>query len=82
LDHQGQDDAFLQQFVLSEEDRQRRHPTTQWTGGYRWFRSLNVVKLELYRTQAEMDRIRGVILNPERGLPRVVTTPPEAKVNS
>ena len=49
LDCRDEDDAFLQQLILSEEDRQRRHPTTRWTGGYRWFRSPNVVPLEKYR---------------------------------
>jgi hypothetical protein len=59
---QREDDALLRQFVLSEEDRRRRHPRTEWTGGYRWFRSGNVVKLELYRSQEDMARIRGRLL--------------------
>jgi hypothetical protein len=73
--HQDEDDVFLQQLVLSEEDRKRLYPTTKWTGGYRWFRSDNVIKLEDYQTKEDMERIRGVILNPARGFPRVTTAP-------
>ena len=76
--HRDEDDAFLQQFVLSEEDRQRPHPTTRWTGGFRWFRSDNVIRLELYRDQAAMNRIIGVILNPARVLPTEIATMPAA----
>jgi hypothetical protein len=63
---QCEDTAFLRRLVLSEEDRQRRHPATKWTGGFRWFRSDNVVQLERYRSPAEMARIRAVLLSPRQ----------------
>jgi hypothetical protein len=50
---EDEDEAFLRQIVLSDEDRQRQHPTTKWTGGFRWFRSNNVVRLEVCRSQEE-----------------------------
>jgi hypothetical protein len=53
--------AFARTVTLPEEDRVR-FTSAPWQGGYRWFRSSNVVKLELYRSAAEMDRIRAVIL--------------------
>src|SRR6516164_5299969 len=40
-----EDEAFLRQLVIPEEDRRRRFPTSVWTGGYRWFRSPNVLCL-------------------------------------
>jgi hypothetical protein len=43
------DEAFLRQLVLPEEDRMRLYPSVPWTGGFRWFRSPNVVLLEQYR---------------------------------
>jgi hypothetical protein len=33
-----------------------------WDGGYRWFKSANVIPLERYRGPAEMARIRKVLL--------------------
>jgi hypothetical protein len=44
------DDAFLRRFVVPEEDRPF-FTSAKWTetGGYRWFRSPNVVCLEHYR---------------------------------
>ena len=44
------DNAFLQRWTLPEEDRPKRQ---QWDGGYRWFRSPNVVPLEQYRQARE-----------------------------
>jgi hypothetical protein len=44
-----EDEAFLRQLVLPEEDRRRRFPASVWTGGYRWFRSPNVLCLEKYQ---------------------------------
>jgi hypothetical protein len=43
------DEAFLRQLVLPEEDRLRLYPTVQWAGGYRWFRSPNVIPIEQWR---------------------------------
>ncbi len=36
---------LLQQFVIPEEDRPR-FTSAPWDGGYRWFRSENVICLE------------------------------------
>ena len=41
------EEAFWQKMVLPEEDRILID--AQWYGGYRWFRSENVVCLEHYR---------------------------------
>lgn len=41
-------EAFLRTITPPEEDR-RRYTTASWSGGYRWFRSGNVVPLEQYR---------------------------------
>ena len=51
--------AFWQKLVLPEEERRWFH---DWDGGYRWFRSSNVVQLERYRSREEMARIRGSLL--------------------
>jgi hypothetical protein len=59
---EDEDDVFLRQFVLSEEDRRRRHPASKWIGGYRWFRTQNVICLDRYRSPAEMARIHNVLL--------------------
>src|SRR5262249_9546582 len=40
--------AFARQLILPEEDR-ARYTSAKWEGGYRWFRSPNVVCLEKYR---------------------------------
>jgi hypothetical protein len=45
-----EDEAFMQQLILSEEDRLRLFPTRKWpAGGYRWFKSSNVVPIEKYQ---------------------------------
>ena len=41
------EDAFWQKLVLPQEDRMRLG--IPWQGGYRWFRSPNVVCLEQWR---------------------------------
>jgi hypothetical protein len=54
------DEAFLRQLVLPEEDRLRLHPTVQWMGGFRWFRSSNVIPIERWkRSEREDARRRG-----------------------
>ena len=40
--------AFARQVILPEEDRAQYTPAP-WLGGYRWFRSSNVICLEKYR---------------------------------
>ena len=47
-DEEG-DDLLLRRLILCEEDRRRLFPATPWTGGYRWFKSPNVIDLEAYR---------------------------------
>jgi hypothetical protein len=42
------EEAFWRKMVLSGEDRMYLKGAT-WNGGYRWFRSENVVCLEHYR---------------------------------
>ena len=44
----GDDEAFLRQFVFPEEDR-HLFTTAPWRGGFRWFRSPNVVPIEFGR---------------------------------
>ena len=45
---EDEDEAFLQRLIFAEEDR-HLFTTTPWCGGYRWFRSPNVVCLEKVR---------------------------------
>jgi hypothetical protein len=40
--------AFRRLLTFPEEDR-HRYTTAPWTGGFRWFRSSNVLDLEVYR---------------------------------
>jgi hypothetical protein len=49
------DEAFLRQLVLPEEDRLRLHPTVPWTGGFRWFRSPNVILIERWKRSEPED---------------------------
>jgi hypothetical protein len=42
------EDTFWQKLVLPEEDR-KRLLGVEWRGGYRWFRSANIVPIEHYR---------------------------------
>jgi hypothetical protein len=53
-------ETFLRRFVISEEDRPLFTSST-WakTGGYRWFRSPNVVCLEHYRGKAKKRELNG-----------------------
>ena len=44
-DEEAADEAFLRQLIRPEEDR-RRYTSTPWCGGFRWFRSLNVIPIE------------------------------------
>ena len=49
-DDEDDDNLLLRRLIPCEEDRRRLFPTTTWTGGYRWFRSANVIDLEVYRS--------------------------------
>lgn len=53
---------FWQKLVMPEEDRRLYPSAPSWEGGYRWFRSANVVDLQHYRSPAEKERIRAVLL--------------------
>jgi hypothetical protein len=44
---------WRRQLTFAEEDR-RRLTAAPWTGGFRWFRTPNVVDLECYRRQRQM----------------------------
>jgi hypothetical protein len=48
--------AFARQLILPEEDR-AKYPAVKWDGGYRWFRSPNVVCLEKYRRLKALGRV-------------------------
>jgi len=43
------DEAFMRSPIRPEEDRRRLRPDRPWEGGFRWFRSPNVVPLEQWR---------------------------------
>ena len=43
-----EDEAFLRRLILPEEDR-RLFTSAPWRGGYRWFRSHNVIPIEQWR---------------------------------
>ena len=49
----GEDEEFLRWMIFPEEDR-HKFTTTPWRGGYRWFRSPNVIPLEHYRRPLEI----------------------------
>jgi hypothetical protein len=53
---EDEDEAFLRQLVLPEEDRRRRYPARPWTGGYRWFRSHNIIPIEQWRRRKRGNR--------------------------
>ena len=55
-------DTLWQRLVMPEEDRRTYPAAPQWVGGFRWFRSTNVVDLQHYRSPAEKERIRVVLL--------------------
>lgn len=45
------EDTFWRRLILPEEDHLRMGKP--WTGGYRWFRSPNVVPLEQWRKKRD-----------------------------
>ena len=49
IENAEDDEAFLRSLIRPEEDRRRLHPELPWRGGYRWFRSANVIPMERYR---------------------------------
>jgi len=50
--HTMEEEQSLRRYILSEEDRATLTGEI-WNGGYRWFRSANVICLEHYRRPAE-----------------------------
>jgi hypothetical protein len=50
-DDDEDDDMFLRRLIPCEEDRRQLYPTAVWTGGYRWFRSSNIIDLEAHRSR-------------------------------
>ena len=43
-----QEETFLRGLIIPEEDR-RLFTTPTWSGGYRWFRSPDIVPMEYYQ---------------------------------
>jgi hypothetical protein len=52
LKEEEDDEAFLRKIIFPEEDR-HLFRATPWNGGYRWFRSPNVVPLEQWRRKRD-----------------------------
>ena len=50
-------ESFYHRFTLPEERKNRTLTSLEWCGGYRWFASPNVVKLEDHRPPGELGRI-------------------------
>jgi hypothetical protein len=50
-DDEEADNLLLRRLIPCEEDRRRLFPTMAWAGGYRWFRSPNIIDLEFYRSR-------------------------------
>jgi hypothetical protein len=49
---ENEDEAFLRRIIFPEEDR-HLFTTTPWLGGFRWFRSPNVIPIEQWRQRHE-----------------------------
>jgi hypothetical protein len=54
-DQDEEDEAFLRRVIFPEEDR-RLFTATPWRGGYRWFRSPNVVPIEQWRQRQKTNQ--------------------------
>jgi hypothetical protein len=50
--HIDDDEEFLRRMIFPEEDR-HRFTATPWRGGYRWFKSPNVISIERYKRAIE-----------------------------
>jgi hypothetical protein len=57
-DDDDDDEEFMRSLIRPEEDRRRLYPDVAWQGGYRWFRSENVVPIEQWRERNEIRRPR------------------------
>jgi hypothetical protein len=58
----AEDENFLRRVVLPEEDRRRYG--VPWSGGYRWFRSPNVIDLWHYRSASQRIQISALLRKP------------------
>jgi hypothetical protein len=54
--------SIWERLVLPEEDKRHLPGVPPWDGGYRWFKSSNVIDLQHYRSPAEKERIRANLL--------------------
>jgi hypothetical protein len=50
------EDNLLRRFIFPEEDR-HLYTTAPWSGGFRWFRSSNVIPIEQLRRERESGRL-------------------------
>ena len=57
---------FWKRKIACWETKRQYDPSLVWDGGFRWFQSANVMRLEDYRNPSEMQRIRENILKPAR----------------
>jgi hypothetical protein len=48
--HEDRNEEFLRNLTFPEEDRPL-FTSTPWRGGFRWFRSANILPLERWRSQ-------------------------------
>jgi hypothetical protein len=55
------DSAIWRKLVLPVEDKRLYPSATPWAGGFRWFRSANVIDLQHYRSETEKQRIRAML---------------------
>jgi hypothetical protein len=56
--HTAEEEDSLRRYILSEEDRAAL-TSEKWNGGYRWFRSPNVIPLEQWRRSRAKSSIFG-----------------------
>jgi hypothetical protein len=50
-----EDEDFMRSLTRCEEDRRKLYPGVAWSGGYRWFRSNNIICLEQIRAARAND---------------------------
>jgi hypothetical protein len=58
-DQEAEDEAFLHRIIFPEEDR-HLFTSTPWRGGYRWFRSSNVVPIEQWRREKKAHPVKDL----------------------
>jgi hypothetical protein len=57
-----EDDEVLRRTISFPEEDRHLFTTMPWGGGYRWFKTENVVCLDRYRSRIDMARICDRIL--------------------